>query len=164
MLTPKMEKALLGQLNAELYSAYLYLAMAAYLRTRGMAGAAHWMRTQVQEEMAHALKFADYAAAAGGRLELAPVAAPAGGWDSPRAVFEAALAHEKKVTALIADLVATARAEGDAPTGAFLAWFVGEQAEEEESVEKVLAKFDNLDVPTVDAELATRVFHPPAIP
>ncbi len=60
MLNDKMRDALNGQLNAELYSAYLYLSMAAYFQSLELAGFANWMRVQVQEELVHATKFYDF--------------------------------------------------------------------------------------------------------
>ncbi|MDR0900096.1 MAG: hypothetical protein LBM26_00390 [Methanobrevibacter sp.] len=48
-----METALNDQLNAEVYSGYLYLAMAAYFEDTDLSGFANWMRVQAQEELAH---------------------------------------------------------------------------------------------------------------
>ena len=104
MIGKKMEKALNGQLNAELYSAYLYLSMEAYFEAANLAGFANWMRVQTQEEQFHAIKFYDYINERGGRVSLARIEAPPSQWDSPLAVFEAVLAHEQKVTGLINDL------------------------------------------------------------
>jgi len=41
------------QIKHELYSAYLYLSMSSYCESINMPGAAHWMRLQAQEEVAH---------------------------------------------------------------------------------------------------------------
>ena len=94
MLTKKMEDALNGQVNAELYSSYLYLAMGAYLDAAKLPGMSHWMREQAKEEQTHGMKFFNYVAQ-NGRVRLGPIEAPAGDWDSPLAVFEAVLTHEK---------------------------------------------------------------------
>ena len=168
MLSAKMASALNGQLNAELYSAYLYLSMAAYFQSLDLAGFANWMRVQTQEEMVHATKFYDYIQARRGRVALAAVAAPPREWTAPRAAFEDAAKHEQKVTGLINDLVNLAFAEGDHATVNFLQWFVAEQVEEEASVGAVVEKLklagEGGGIYMLDRELATRVFTPPAAP
>ena len=138
MLSEKMEQALNGQLNAEMYSGYLYLSMNAYFKSINLDGFANWMHYQAQEELAHAMKFYDFIISRGGRVKLAQVDAPPNTWDSPLAIFEATLEHEQKVTGLINDLVELALAEHDHASNIFLQWFVSEQVEEEENVGGVL--------------------------
>ena len=138
MLSEKMENALNGQLNAELYSAYLYLSMNAYFKSVNLDGFANWMYYQAQEEVTHGMKFYDFINSRGGRVKLAQIDAPETEWNSPLAVFEATLAHEQKVTGLINDLVELALEEHDHATNIFLQWFVSKQVEEEESVGGVL--------------------------
>ena len=138
MLSEKMENALNGQLNAEMYSAYLYLSMNAYFKSINLDGFANWMYYQAQEELTHAMKFYDFIISRGGRVKLAQIDAPPNSWDSPLAIFEATLEHEQKVTGLINDLVELALAEHDHASNIFLQWFVSEQVEEEESVGGVL--------------------------
>jgi len=161
MLADKVLKALNDQVNAELYSAYLYLAMNAYFKSLGMDGFANWMSQQAHEETLHALKIYDFIHQRGGRVVLTQVDAPPVQWDSPLAVFEATLQHEQKVSALINDLVDLAQAERDHATSIFLEWFVSEQVEEEESVGAVLDQLRLLgDAKSglfmVDRELAQR--------
>jgi ferritin len=138
MLTEKMQKALNSQLNAELYSSYLYLSMNAYFKSVNLDGFANWMYYQAQEELEHSVKFYDFISQRGGKVELMQIEAPPTEWSSPLAVFEATLAHEQKVTGLINDLVDVAHEESDHATNIFLQWFVSEQVEEEESVGGVL--------------------------
>lgn len=138
MLTDKMQKALNGQMNAELYSSYLYLSMNAYFKSVNLDGFATWMYYQAQEELEHALKFYDFICQRGGRVQLAQIEAPPSEWSSPLAVFEDTLAHEQKVTGLINDLVEIANEERDHASQIFLQWFVSEQVEEEDSVGGVL--------------------------
>jgi ferritin len=138
MLSDRMEKALNGQVNAELYSSYLYLSMNAYFKSVNLDGFANWMYAQAQEELMHAMKFYDFINQRGGRTLLAAIEAPPDQWDSPLAVFEDTLKHEKKVTGLINGLVDIAMEERDHATQIFLQWFVTEQIEEEESVGNVL--------------------------
>lgn len=138
MLTDKMQKALNGQMNAELYSSYLYLSMNAYFKSVNLDGFANWMYYQAQEELQHAMKFYDFICQRGGRVQLAQIEAPPSEWNSPLAVFEDTLAHEQKVTGLINDLVEIANEERDHASQIFLQWFVSEQVEEEDSVGGVL--------------------------
>ncbi len=167
MISKKMEKALNGQLNAELYSAYLYLSMAAYFESADLAGFANWMRVQDAEERLHAMKFYDYIIERGGRVTLGPIQAPPSDWDSPLAVFEATLTHEQKVTGLINDLMDLAREEKDNASKIFLQWFVNEQVEEEDNAGKVLGQLKLIkDSPQalfmMDREMGQRVFTLPA--
>jgi ferritin len=161
-----MEKALNGQLNAEFYSAYLYLSMAGYFESIDLKGFANWMRVQVQEEQFHTMKLYDYMFERGGKVTLRPVDAPPSDWDCPLVVFEATLEHEQKVTGLINDLVYLARTEKDYAAEIYLQWFVNEQVEEEDNVNKVLGQLKLIkDSPQamfiMDKDMAQRVFTPP---
>jgi ferritin len=132
MLSKTMEQALNGQVNAELYSAYLYLSMGANFAAQNWVGAAKWMRVQAGEELGHAMRIHDYVLECTSTAALDPIAKPPAQWPTLLAAFEAAYAHEQKVTGLINNLVAQARAEKDDATANFLQWFVNEQVEEEE--------------------------------
>ncbi len=166
MLTDKMEKAINGQINAELYSAYLYLAMAAWFQEQDLPGFANWMRIQVQEEQFHAMKMFDHVLERGGRTDLGAIDAPPGEWKSPLDVFKATLEHEQKVTGLINDLVYLARDERDNATEIFLQWFVKEQVEEEDTASGILGQLKLVEgspqaLFLMDRELGQRVFTPP---
>ena len=161
MLTEKMQKALHGQLNAELYSSYLYLSMNAYFKSVNLDGFANWMYYQAQEELEHSMKFYDFIIQRGGKAQLQQVEAPPSEWSSPLAVFEATLEHEQKVTGLINDLVDVAHEERDHATNIFLQWFVSEQVEEEENVGGVLEQLKLMGdakggLFMIDRELAKR--------
>jgi ferritin len=162
-----MQEALNKQINAEIYSAYLYLSMSAHFQSVNLAGFANWMRVQWQEELAHALKFYDYVNERGGRVVLQPVEAPPSAWDSPLALFEHVHQHEQKVTGMINKLVDLAVEIRDHATNNVLQWFVAEQVEEEASADEVVQKLklvggDPSALFMIDRELAQRVFVPPA--
>ena len=140
MLSSKMQEALNKQLNAELYSSYLYLAMAAHFESVNLPGMAHWVRVQAEEEKGHAMRFFDHIVERNGRVRLAAVEAPPAEWAGALAVFQAVYEHEQKVTAMIHDLVKLAQAESDAATGISLQWFVTEQVEEEKQADGVVQK------------------------
>lgn len=167
MLEEKIQNALNSQLNAELYSAYLYMAMNAYFESIDLGGFANWMRIQAQEEVSHGMKFHDYIIQRGGRVILDEIEKPQTEWESPLEVFEHVYAHEQKVTGLINDLVNLAIEEKDHATNNFLQWFVAEQVEEEESSSGVLQKVklavgDSGSLFMLNNELGQRVFNPPA--
>ncbi len=167
MISTKMEEALNGQVNAEMYSAYLYLSMESYFRSLNLSGFANWMRVQVQEELMHAIKIYDFVNECGSRVTLKAIEGPPTKWESPLAVFEAVYAHEQKVTGLINELVDLAIKEKDHATNTFLQWFVNEQVEEEDSADQVVQKLkmiknDPDGLFLVDRELGQRVFTAPA--
>ena len=161
MVSENMEKALNGQLNAEVYSGYLYLSMAAYFEDEDLAGFANWMRVQAEEELEHGMKFYDYIIRRGASVTLTAIEAPQTEWDSPVAAFEHVLEHEKKVSGLINDLVDIAIEEKDHATNNFLQWFVEEQVEEEENAMELVAKIkladgDNRLIYELNKELGAR--------
>jgi ferritin len=167
MISKKMQDALNEQVNAEMYSAYLYLAMDAFFQATNLAGFANWMRVQTQEEMAHAMKIYDYINERGAAVTLKAIEGPPTEWESPLAVFEAVYEHEQKVTGLINDLVDLAIEEKDHASNTFLQWFVNEQVEEESSADQMVQKLKLVkDAPggiyMLDNELSQRVFTPPA--
>ncbi|RLC79218.1 MAG: ferritin, partial [Chloroflexi bacterium] len=138
MLNQQIQDALNEQIKNELYSAYLYLSMAAYCESVNMPGMAHWMRMQELEERMHALKMFDFVNERGGRVVLQAIDQPPAEFKSLLDVFEKTLAHEQKVTAMINDLYALAVQEKDYASQIFLQWFVTEQVEEEDSVGQVI--------------------------
>jgi len=166
MLTQRMQDALNRQCNRELFSAYLYLSMAAYFESLNLPGFTNWMKVQVQEEMFHALKFFDFITERDGRALMQDIEAPETEWDSPEAVFAHVLNHEQMVSSLINDLVDLSNDEKDHATNSFLKWFVDEQVEEEASATDVLQKIklagDGAGLFMLDQQLGQRVFTPPA--
>lgn len=140
MLSDKMQKALNDQINAEMFSSYLYLSMAAYFAEQNLDGFAQWMHVQAAEENAHAMKIFRFIEQRRGRVELRAIDEPQTEWDSPLAAFEAAFEHEQKVTAMINDLVALACEEKDNASCNMLQWFVDEQVEEEASADDIVQK------------------------
>ena len=167
MISKKMEKALNDQVNAELYSAYLYLSMEAYFRSLNLDGFAAWMRVQTQEEVTHAMKIYDFINERGGRALMSAIDGPQTEWAGPLTAFEAVYEHEQKVTSLINGLVDLAISEKDHATNSFLQWFVNEQVEEEASADDVVQKLKMMqEAPggmfMLDRELGQRVFTPPA--
>ena len=125
--------ALNDQIRKELHSAYVYLAMSAHFESESFEGFAHWMRLQAQEELAHAMRLYDYLLRRGAVVELQAVDAPPGEFGDPLSVFQAALEHERFITASIHECYKHARVHSDVATQRELDWFVIEQVEEEEN-------------------------------
>ncbi len=140
VIQKKMEEALNKQINRELYSAYLYLSMAAYFEAQNLKGMAQWMKVQTGEEQGHAMKIYGFILNRGGKVTLEAIDKPKTDWDSPAEAFAEAYEHEQKVTAMIGDLVDIAQAENDKAALVMLQWFVTEQVEEEASTCEIADK------------------------
>ena len=167
MLNPKIQDAIDEQINAELYSAYLYLSMSLHFEAEGLSGIANWFKVQFQEEQAHAEIFMNYVNQRGGRVVLKAIEAVPTSWESPMDAFVATLEHEKKVTSLINALYSLAMKEEDYATRDRLAWFVSEQVEEEDNCRTLIDKLkligDNgMGLYMVSQELATRTYAVPS--
>ncbi len=168
MISDKIVDALNEQLKWELYSANLYLSMAAWFQDAGLPGFANWMRVQYQEETAHALKFYDYILTRGGKVKMSAIEAPSHKWKNILSLYEDTAKHEAEVTRRINMLTKLSRDENDYATEIFLQWFVTEQIEEEENVKEILGQLklingDGQGTLMLDKEFATRVFvAPPA--
>ena len=161
MVPRKMEEALNQQINAEFYSAYLYLSMSAYFHSVDLMGFEHWMRIQAQEELVHASKFYQFICDRDGRVLLGALEGPKTEWKSTLEVFEEAYAHEQLITKKIGDLVELSNKEKDHATHAFLQFFVTEQVEEEATLHQIIKDVKRIrDHPNgvflMDRELALR--------
>ena len=144
MLSKKMEEALNKQVNAEMFSSYLYLAMAVDFEAKNFGGFAKWLEVQSKEEMGHAMKFVKHIQDRRGRVTLAAIAEPPAEWDTPLAAFQAVLGHEKKITGLVNGLVELAAKEKDNATGVALQWFVTEQVEEEKNADLIVEQLKKI--------------------
>ena len=167
MLSKTIEAAINAQINAELWSAYLYLSMAHNFEADGKPGIANWFKVQFKEEQAHAEIFMNYVNSRGGRVLLQPIEAVETEWATPLDAFKATLTHEQKVTSLINNLYALAESEHDYATREMLNWFVAEQVEEEDNAQQLIDKFslignDGMGIYMLDQELAARAYTEPS--
>ena len=165
MLSKKMLKALNKQIQEELYSGYLYLAMSAYLTDQNLNGFATWMRMQAREEDSHAMKIYQYIIEHNGQPLVPELQKPPRDFKGPADIFKQALDHERHITACINDLVDLAQKEKDKATESFLQWFVDEQVEEENQVVEVIkqlniVKDDGPGLWMLDQEMGQRTFTP----
>ena len=141
MITKTMQNAINKQINAELWSAYLYLAMSMDAEAKALKGIANWFFVQWLEEQDHARIFQNYMNASGAKVILHPIDKVESEWDNPLEMFQETLKHEKEVTEMINDLVRLAMSEGDFATLSRLQWFVDEQVEEEENARDLVDNF-----------------------
>ncbi len=139
-MTQNMANELNKQINAELYSAYLYQAMSSFCGSQNLKGAERWFQAQALEEMSHAMKFYGYLMDKGEKVVLEAVDKPKSEWKSLLEVFEDAYKHEQKVTGLINNLMTVAKKDADYQTEIMLQWFVTEQIEEEKDASEIAAK------------------------
>ena len=167
-ISKRIEEAINAQINAEFYSAYLYLSMSSQAQDLKLKGVAHWFEIQYQEEVAHAMGFVTYLQSRGGRVILSAIEGPRTEWADAVAMFENTVEHEAKVTALINALAALAVEEKDFALSQFLNWYVKEQVEEEATADEILGEMklaQNAPGATLmlDRELGARIFNPPVI-
>ncbi|MDD2403351.1 MAG: ferritin [Victivallaceae bacterium] len=165
MLSNEMQKAVCDQINYELYSAYLYLGMSAGMENLGYKGAAHWMRTQANEEMFHGAKLFDYVHSRDGKVTLGEIKKVKTEYKTILEAFESAFMHEKSVTERFCKLTDMALSSKDHVSNSVFQWFITEQIEEEDSVRTIVDRLKRIkDLPDalyqLDAELGTRALSP----
>jgi len=161
MLSDSIQAALNVQINEELHSAYIYLAMAAESDRMGLPGFTNWFKQQYSEELSHADRFFNYILERGGEVNLTTIEGPKVSKETATSLFEKSLAHEQHITSCIFKLKDLARAESDHATDNFLEWFVAEQVEEEAAARGVLDQLKLVDgTPSglflIDRELGAR--------
>ncbi len=166
-MKPNIEKAINEQINAELYSAYLYYSMAAYFDDINLSGFSNWMKVQAEEEQMHAKKMYDFVYECDGKVVLTAIEAPPTEWNSPLDTFKNVLSHEQHVTDRVNKLVDLAINESDHATNNFLQWFIAEQVEEVAAASGLVKQLEFIqDNPQgifmLDRELGQRVLPPPA--
>lgn len=145
ILEANMATALNKQVNAEIWSAYLYLSMSYDMKLKGFPGIGHWFATQAKEEFEHAQRIADYIMSVDGQVKLMPVGEVQQTWNSPKDVFADTLLHEKKVTEMIHELMDKAVETKDYATQNLLKWFIDEQVEEEDKARALLAAIEAIE-------------------
>jgi len=161
-MNERVQAAFNNQINEELYSSYVYLAMAAHLETLNLEGLTNWMKLQAQEELGHAMRLFDHINRRGGRVVLKAIGEPPHEYGTPLEAFEKALAHEQHITACINELYKIALEEHDYAAQLELQWFIDEQVEEEENVGRAvdqlrMAGTDQSALLMLDRELGQRV-------
>ncbi|MBE6208736.1 MAG: ferritin [Rikenellaceae bacterium] len=163
MLSQKLHAAINEQINAELWSAYLYLSMSLDAESKGYKGVANWFYVQWLEEQDHARILMNYLNSRDAKVELKPIAEVQTEWDSILAMYQDTLKHEKVVTSLINNLAAIAAEDRDFASSNMLVWFIDEQIEEEESARDMIFAVESVEgdkygMYQLDKELAARTY------
>jgi ferritin len=169
MISKKMAATLNEHLNYEFFSSYVYVSMASHAQHIGLKGFAHWFRIQVQEELIHVQKFYNYILDQGEKVILEAIEKPQNEFESPLALYEITLGHERQVTARINKVASFAKEENDHATSAMLQWFITEQVEEEAAVSDIIQQLklvgnSGSGLFMIDKELAARVLTVPNPP
>lgn len=168
MLSKKVVELLNDQVNKEFYSAYLYLDMANYYKDEGLNGFFNWYKIQAQEERDHAVLFMDYLQQNGEAVVLEAIDKPDKNFKEFIDPLNEGAKHERYVTGLIHNIYAAAYEEKDFRTMQFLDWFVKEQAEEEDTADDLVKKFelfggDSKGLYMLDNELSERTYTAPSL-
>ena len=168
MIDAKLQEAFNDQINKELYSEYLYLAMKTKFMEWNLQGFVNWFNVQVQEEHAHAMGMFDYLDERGGNIDLRAIDKPQVKGNTPVEIFEHVLEHEQFVTSRINALADVAEEVKDRAALTFLNWYIKEQVEEEANVGGLLATLkligdDKKALLMLDKDLAARTFVQPVI-
>lgn len=163
MLSPKLHAAINEQINAELWSAYLYLSMSLDAENKGLKGVANWFYVQWLEEQDHARILMNYLSSRDCKVELKPIAEVRTEWSSVLEMYQETLKHERVVTGLINNLAAIAMEDRDFASSNMLVWFVNEQVEEEESARDMIFAVESVEgdkygMYQLDKELAARTY------
>lgn len=167
MISNKLQDAINEQINAELWSAYLYLSMSLDAEAKGHKGVANWFYIQFREEQDHARIFMNFMNSRDAKVVLRPIEEVPTTWPSVLAMFEQTLQHEQKVTSLINNLAAIAREDNDfASTNRFI-WLIDEQVEEEDTARAMIQAFRAVEsnqygMYMLDKDLASRTYSTPS--
>jgi ferritin len=136
----KFVEAINVQLNFEIESAHVYLAMQNYFAGKSLKGFEHWFQIQFREELEHAQKFMNYLNDRGEKVEIRGFETPRNDFESILEILEVSLNHEKEVTRRINNLMAIAIELKDYASISFLQWYVNEQVEEEANFQELIDK------------------------
>lgn len=164
-MNKKLVDAINEQIKNEFFSAFLYLAMAAYAADKELPGFQNWLLVQAGEEQLHATKFVNYLNDRNERPIIKGFDDPKNEYASMLDLFEYALNHEKFVTSKINELMKIARETDDYAAVSFLQWYVDEQVEEESSFTSVVNKLkmvgdSGIGLYQLDKEMTARVAGP----
>ena len=167
MISKELHEAINAQINAELWSAYLYLSMAMDAEKKGHKGVANWFKVQFKEEQDHATIFMNYLNSVDAKVELRSIDSVPTEWESVLDMFKATLEHERKVTAMINNLAHIAQKDNDFASINRMVWFINEQVEEEDTARSMIDAVEAVEgnkygMYMLDKELQGRAYTPSA--
>ncbi len=139
-MNSSLQEAINDQIQAEFFSAYLYLSMSTYCTESNLTGFAGWMRLQAQEEVSHGMRLVTFMQNRGAPVLLQALGEPPHDFGSPLEIMQASLQHERSVTDRIHKLYAMAVEAGDYPAQVEFQWFISEQVEEEATIDEIVQR------------------------
>lgn len=144
-LSQVLEDAFNAQITLELQASLVYRQLSIELDLMDLSGISLWFRQQADEEILHAHKLIDHVADRDNHPRIGAVQAPSAVVGSVLDAFEAAFAHEQKVSDSIRSLYRLAESEGDLDSRPLLNWFLEEQIEEEATVSEIVGRVKMID-------------------
>lgn len=153
------------QIGHEFEAALTYLSMAGWFESQSLPGFAAWMREQSKEEVEHGMKLFEFLVDRGTAPQLPAIPAPANTFNGAVEVFEAAFAHEQKVTSQIHELYEQSVEARDYQAQILLQWFITEQLEEEKNTGGMVERLKMVEgsraaLLILDSELGARTGDP----
>lgn len=158
-VVPEVESVLCTQIGNELYAAYLYASMSAYLDSIGLDGYSHWMAVQSKEELGHAQKIITFLMKSGSNVVMPGIPAVPSSFNDHIDCAKQTLEHEKMVSADWRNITDIVKNTGNTEAMRLCQWFLNEQIEEENNAVKILQRAHmsmNGDILTFDKELGER--------
>ena len=141
-LSDEMKKQLNEQIVMESEAASFYLYMASWCEVSGHEGASEFFYLQSDEERTHMLKIVRYLNRLGTTANISTIKEPPKNLKSLEEIVKTSLQKEQKVTESIHEIITLAEKQRDRRTFDFMQWFVNEQIEEEDTMDRILQKFD----------------------
>lgn len=139
LISRALAKAINQQIANEFGASMQYLGIAAYFQQRHMVLLSKLFFDQAEEERQHAMKFVKYLVDAKGALQIPAIPAAKATFASAEEAAQAAYDWEIEVTKQINGLMDIAQKENDYLGQGFLQWFVDEQLEEVNKMERILS-------------------------
>lgn len=139
LISRDLANAINQQIANEFGASMQYLSIAAHFHQRHLTLLSNLFFTQAEEERQHAMKFVKYLVDAKGALAVPAIPAAKPTFASAEEAAQAAYDWELEVTKQINGLMDIAQKENDYLAQGFLQWFVDEQLEEVNKMERILA-------------------------
>ena len=138
MISQALNNAINAQIGREFGASMQYIQIAAFFDERALDLTAKLFFEQSDEEREHAMKLLRYVLDAGGEVHIPPIDAPVSRFSNAEEAVGAALQWETEVTRQINSLMEISLRENDYLARQFLDWFVNEQLEEVNKMDKLL--------------------------
>jgi ferritin len=139
MISKQLAKMLNEQIGHELQASQQYLAISIHFHLKQLDGWGAFFRRQSDEERFHAMKIVDFLVSVDSRPIVPPTEAATSDFKNDLDPVKASLDWEREVTKQIHDMADQAFKDKDHTSLQFLQWFISEQIEEENLMEKLVA-------------------------